>query len=629
MILQALNEYYERKFAHQATSSDTDTSIAPKGFENKKIPFVIVIDASGALVQIDDTSSGDGKKKRARSFLVPQGAKKSVNVAANLLWGNAEYVLGIPDKKKLEEKQKKGKEKEYLKRLDEMRQTFVELIHTELSAILSDPGVAAVLAFLANPDLDRLSKESAWQEIENKNPNLTFRLARDRGDEPVCARPAVVAVIRMTASDADASTRTSESGFCLVCGEPDAIERLHPAIKGVWDAQTSGANIVSFNRASFNSYGKDQGANAPIGERAAFNYTTALNHLLRKGSPQRLQVGDASTVFWAVDKSNFENTFAVLFGAGDKDDPDRGTQAFRNLVESTKNGVYVEDDSETRFCVLGLAPNAARIAVRFWQTGPVRDFALHIRQHFDDIEIDRAAYEKPYLSLFRILTSVALLGKAENIPHDLAGDTMRAILGGLPYPAMLLQAAVRRCRAEQAKRNAKTNKQELNVPYPRAAIIKASLNRLIRTNHFQARTLTMSLDRENKDVPYLLGRLFATFERLQQAAHKSESGATLNRTIRESYYGSASSSPSSAFPTLVKLHQHHLSKLERSERKGLAHYFRSLVGGICDSLPPVRFPAHLSLPDQGLFAIGYYQQQQDRKSNADDTTESTDTQGEQ
>ena len=591
MILQALNDYYERKFSHQSKNSGADVSIAPRGFESKEIPFVIVLDESGKLVQIDDTRGGDGKKKQARVFLLPQGAKKSVNVAANLLWGNAEYVLGLADQKKLADNRSKGTEARYRSRLDEMHRAFVDLIREQLAAVADDAGIAAVLAFLRNVDFPRLSCEPAWLEIETANPNLTFRLASDRSDVPVCARPAVVDVLRESASKSLSEVVTPGAGFCLVRGVADRIERLHPAIKGVWGAQTSGANIVSFNLDAFNSYGKEQSYNAPVGEHAAFAYTTALNHLLRKGSPQRLQVGDASTVFWAADASRFADDFAAMFGtrAGDDNDPDRDAQAVGRLLRATQTGVYLEDDSDARFCVLGLAPNAARISVRFWQIGPVKDFALNIARHFRDIEIARPTYESGYLPLWRLLSSVALQGKSDNVPPDLAGDTMRAILAGLVYPDMLLQAAVRRCRVER------------EVGYPRAAIIKASINRLIRHRQFHARELDMSLDKSNTDPGYRLGRLFAALERIQAKAQPN-----INTTIRDRYYGAASSSPASVFPVLLRLKNHHLSKIEQT---ALAIWYEKLLGEIVDGIGD--FPPQLSLREQGLFAIGYYHQQQD------------------
>lgn len=599
MILQALNRYYERKAA--------SGELAPDGFERKEIPFVIVVDDKGHLVQIDDTRTVEGKNKRARSFLVPLGVKKSVNIDANLLWGNLEYLLGIPDAKKLEEKKKGGKERDYRDRLVSMQNAFVGVIRSRLHSVLDDAGVAAVLAFLEAPDMDRWASDARW--IDVGSANLAFRLATDREDMLVSSRPSVVNALRRPA-EADATALNGTRSICLVSGDDADIARLHPAIKGVWDAQTSGANIVSFNRAAFNSYAKEQNFNAPVGEQAAFNYTTALNHLLRKDSPQRIQIGDASTAFWSAEDSPFEDSFAALFGAVEKDDPDRGVRAVRNLLTAMQTGVYLGADAQARFHVLGLAPNAARIAVRFWHSGPVRDFAQNIGQHFQDIAIDKPAYESSYLSLPKLLNSIALLNKAENVPPDLAGDTMRAILTGLPYPAMLLQAAIRRGRAER------------EISFARAAIIKASLNRFIRAGQFNAKELTVSLDKTNPDPGYRLGRLFATLERIQLAAQPG-----INATIRDRYYGAAGSSPASVFPVLLRLKNHHLGKLDNA---GLVVWYERLLGEVIGGI--ATFPAQLSLLQQGQFAIGYYHQQQDffaGKAKTDTDADSTRPSGEQ
>lgn len=576
MILQALNRYYERK---QHTGE-----LACEGFERKEIPFVIVLDAHGKVRQIDDTRHGEGKQKSARSFLVPQAAKKSVNVAANLLWGNAEYVLGIPDLKKQEDNRKKGTEARYCKRLGEMHQAFGELIRVRLGAVPDDAGIVAVQAFITSPDLAGLAQEPAWVEITQTNPNLAFRLDSDMPDVLVCNRDDVSASLRVGAEQSS----EAEPGFCPVGGKFDRLQRLHPAIRGVWGAQTSGANIVSFNLPAFDSYGKKQGANAPVGEQAAFQYTTALNHLLRKGSLNRIQVGDASTVFWSSEDSAFADSFAAMFGVTDQDDPDRGVQAVRSLLKATETGTYVPEDGDAGFYVLGLAPNAARIAVRFWQHGPVREFALHVARHFKDIEIAAPGFEKPYLPLYRLLNSTALQNKGENVSPDMAGDTMRAVLAGLPYPAALLQAAVRRCRAER------------QVNYPRAAVIKAVINRLVRHQQFNVKELEMSLDRSNTDPGYRLGRLFSALERVQSAAQPG-----INATIRDRYYGAASSSPASVFPVLLRLKNHHLAKLDG----GLSTWYEKLFGEIVSGI--VDFPPQLNLKEQGLFAIGYYHQQQD------------------
>ncbi|HUY82746.1 MAG TPA: type I-C CRISPR-associated protein Cas8c/Csd1 [Acidobacteriaceae bacterium] len=574
MILQELARYYERK------TNDPETALAPEGFEKKEIPFVLVIDKNGGLVQIEDTRSGDGKKKRARSFLVPQGVKKASGVAANLLWDTAEYVLGIDTKGKPERVVRQHAA--FLARLAEL--------------LVEDEGVRSVRAFLASMPLALLEQSPSWEEIRTTNPNLSFQLASDT--ELVCQRDAVVTALRASVADEDSEPSNASRGICLISGKDAEIVRLHTAIKGVWGAQTSGANIVSFNLRAFESYGKEekQGENAPISKHSMDAYTKALNHLLGKDSTQRIQVGDASTVFWASAKNFLEGSFSTLLGEPPKDNPDSGTRAVKALYESVQQGSQNVNDETTQFFVLGLAPNAARISIRFWLAGTVKDFSCRIVEHFDDIAIDHAPYEPPYPSLFRLLASTALQGKAENIPPSLGGDTMRAILSGLPYPETLLLSAIRRIRAEQ------------EVSYPRAALIKACINRKTRRAHpagdsAPEEELHVSLDLANTNVGYRLGRLFAALEKVQE-----EASPGLNATIRDRFYGAASSTPVTVFSNLLKLSKHHLAKIEN---RGRAVNLEKLIGEIVDALNGDEgFTAHLTIADQGRFAIGYYHQKQ-------------------
>ena len=570
MILQALVEYYDRK------ATDPDSALAPAGFEWKEIPFVLELTPDGNVEQIIDTREFQGKKLIARRFLVPQSVKKTSGVAANLLWETAEYVLGFdrkgnPERSKLQ------------------RDAFVRRIESLPIKAKSDAGLVALLGFLGNAEsVSNIEQKfpERFAEIKETNPVVSFRLV----GEPnlIAERPLIQASIG--ASDETENASTALTGFCLVNGKEDEIERLHTSIKGVWGAQSSGANIVSFNLDAFNSFRKAQGNNAPIGQDAAFAYTTALNHLLRRESRQRIQVGDASTVFWSRDKCALEEELVALFGESGKDNPDEGSLAVANLYAAIKNGVYVDDKSDNRFYVLGLAPNAARIAIRFFHSGTVAEMAISIKQHFDDLDIERAPFDKPHLSIFRLLVSIASLGKADNIPPNLSGDFARAILTASPYPTTLLQAVIRRIRAEH----------EIN--YPRAALIKAILNRQRR---FQMQTqpdkeLTVSLDLTNTNAGYRLGRLFAVLERAQERANPG-----LNATIRDRYYGAASSTPVAVFSNLMKLKNHHIAKLEN---KGEAVNLEKLIAEVMDGIND--FPNHMPLTDQGRFAIGYYHQRQ-------------------
>lgn len=582
MILQALHRLYQRR----TDSGDPNDRLAPIGFEAKEIPFILELDRHGALVQIRDTRSQVGKKKIARAELVPQGVKKTSGIAANLLWDTAEYVLGV-----ITEVPGKAVKPE---RIREQHLAFRARIEALPESVRADPGVAAVLKFLDALDLDALARLPLWEEIRTGNRLLTYQLAGDT--DLVCQRPAV------RSAWLDMQSGTEPDGICLITGETAPIERLHSAIKGVWGAQTSGANIVSFNLDAFNSYGKSQGGNAPVGQVAATMYTTALNALLVRGSRQRIQVGDASTVFWAEERTDFEDDFALVFGEPAKDDPAERTERVRALYESFLSGKYHDQhDATTKFYVLGLAPNAARLAVRFWHVDTVANLAERIGRHFRDLSIVHSRYDPDTPSLFRLLAACAVQGKADNIPPNLGGEVMRAILTGGPYPATWLAAAVRRCRAEQ------------DVGALRAAIIKACLNRSTRTRPNGEKELTVSLDPDNPSVAYRLGRLFAALEKIQEEANPG-----LNATIRDRYYGAASAAPVTVFTTLLRLKNHHLSKLDN---RGRAINLERLVGEIVAGIDD--FPAQLPLAEQGRFAIGYYHQRQAFYTKSTPTSEVT------
>lgn len=575
MILQALNRYYERS-----------ENMPREGWVRRGVDYVLVLDEHGQCINIEAIGEQKQGKTVPSERLVPAIGKQAMKHTnsgsdANLLWDNASFVFGTGNKgvRKLA--------------------SFIATIQEWLGSV-QDQGIEAVLRFCTQIQSDpaavtALIKRFRFQDdFEKRDPVLVFRLVSDI--ECVHARSAVRTAYEaaLTATQSGSTLR----GNCLVTGETDvSLAPNESVIKGVWGGQPAGCNIVSFNARAFESYGKREcnGENAPVSQRASFAYTTALNHLL--SSSQRVQVGDTSTVFWAEEPHDLETALPNLFGEPPKDNPNQGVDALHALYSAVQSGKFTVGDTQTRFHVLGLAPNAARIAIRFWETAPAIDLAKRIKQHFDDIGIVHAPHEPEHLSLFRLLTGIALLNKADNIPPNLGGEVMRAILEDQPYPAPLLNLAVQRCRAEQ------------KPTYARAAAIKAYLNRLNRRNNSQERFSTM-LDPNNPNTAYRLGRLFAVLEKIQE-----EASPGLNATIRDRYYGAASSTPVSVFTTLLRLKNHHLGKLN----KGRAVQLERMIGEIMECLTD--FPRQLGLPDQARFALGYYHQRQAFFAKSEPTTD--------
>lgn len=568
MILQALNEYYER------LADDPETGIPLLGFGREKIHFALVLDQDGRLLQVKDLREKVKNKPVSKSFTVPVlGKKRSVGIEPNFMWDNTAYVLG---------RDAKGKKERALRCFDSFK-----TLHHDIGDVLDDPGMAAVLCFLDSWNPENAPSLKHWDEMAGTN--IVFQLDGE------------LAFIhdRRTVQDAWRRRLGKEgSGMvatCLVTGQESAIARLHPAIKGVMGAQSSGAGVVSFNLDAFVSYEKKQNFNAPISEGAAFAYTTVLNYLLRYESPQKIRIGDATTVFWAERASPIEGFMGIIL---DPRDDTADVSEVRLFLEAVRDGKQPEGigDPGVQFFILGLSPNASRLSVRFWYASTVGEISSKIGQHFRDMAIVRGQKDREFPGIWWLLRETAVQGKTENIPPLLAGALMRSILTGAVYPQGMLSALISRIRADQS------------INYIRAAMIKACLNRNYRI-HNTAKEVSMSLDRESTNIAYRLGRLFAVLEKAQKDAI---SGA--NTTIKDRYYGSASATPSVVFPQLLRLAQHHIQKVEYGGRTD--KMIEEVMGGING------FPAHLSLDEQGMFAVGYYHQRQAFYIKSEDQKES-------
>lgn len=578
MILQALTRYYEDLLAQG--------KIDAPGWAPAKISFALYLDETGGLTQVvptmEDVAKGKKTVRQPQTMALPAAVKRTVGIAANFLWDNSSYLLGIDQKGKPERS----------------RDCFVaaaQLHHAVLEGVDS-PAARSILAFFDNWKPENAVEHPALAGQLNEvtaGGNLMFRAAGIYPQEDAAIR--------------EAWQRYRESGGadavrmqCLVTGTEDEIAAVHPSVKGVRDAQSSGAALVSFNAPAFCSYGHEQNFNAPVGKYAAFAYTAALNHLLAdKGNVQT--IGDTTVICWAEGAEDIYQTFGVaaLFGGGKAGLSDDDLRA---ALKRLANGLPCDDlgiDPNRPFYILGLAPNAARLSVRFFLRDSFGALMKNVNDHYERMEIVGAEY--PAIPIWRLLKTTVRDPKKQVPAPNMAGSTVRAIFSGTPYPTSLVEAVILRIRAEK------------NVTWERAAILKAYMakNYLERqTNHTKIAEVAQVQLNENCDyMPYVLGRLFRVMEEIQLAS----AGWKLNRSIKDSYFNAAASTPKNAFSKLFPLSNYHLKKLMRDKPnlgKRLGDTESTLIARITTPIP-----ARFTPEETNCFYIGYYHQEKKEEEN--------------
>lgn len=612
MILQALTRYYD------ILSNDPDSDIAPPGYSAIGISFALNVSAKGELLDVLPLFQQVQIKKKVeekpRRMIVPEQVKRAVNISANFLWDNCVYVLGISDKE--------AKDPDYaIKRFEAFRS-----LNTEILSKVGNSVSKAAIAFFENYDPAtgrEHPKVKAHLEDIVKGGNLVFMFDGKFVHENEEIKRAWEKY--KGASDAELIQ-------CLVTGETAPLARLHPSLKGIRDANPTGATLVGFNARAYESYNREQGMNSPVSEKAAFAYTTSLNYLLSSSNEnKKFYIGDTTVVYWAEsEQKEYARAFLGLCEPEEVEIPAEEVKPARDkkaekkikkvaekirrvqALDNTKK--LLEDlDGNTRFYVLGLAPNAARVSVRFFHSDPFDKVVEKIMQHYKDLEIIKEFEDQhTYLTIQDILKeTVSPKASDQSAAPLLAGSVFRAILENAPYPAALFNSIINRVRADQDEKYTK------KINYARAAILKAYLLRKYRRQpqHPIQEVLVMSLNEQSTIPAYLLGRLFAVLEKVQQ-----EAIGDMNASIKDRYFTSACAAPRTVFPTLLRLSQHWISKAEygyASDRR-----IQDILNLLDVEKNPI--PARLSLDEQGIFVLGYYHQRaaffvKNNKSN--ETTE--------
>lgn len=592
MILQALNQYYELL----AGSSE----IARPGYCTTGVSFALNISADGELLDVISLIHSEPRGNKMfdvpRRMIVPEQVKKTSGIQSNFLCENSVYMLGLTEK---------GADFG-IRRFEAFRDLHVSILEkAECRA------ARAVTAFVKKYDsLEGKEHPAIMEKIDllMSGANLVFFFdGIFVQDDPV---------IQKTWEDYKIGQK-ADVGQCLVTGEIAPIARLHPSLKGVRGANPTGASLVGFNARAYESYNRQeaQGWNSPVSEKAVFAYTTALNYLLSTDNPNRkITLGDTTVVYWAESRNpGYASAFGMLFDpqffTEELDDRSSGNKkaekGLKDVAEKVQQLKGIDlpslleslEGENPEFFVLGLAPNAARVSVRFFLRDPFQKVTEQIMKHYEDMRIVKEFDNQPdYLSIRQVLQeTVSKKSADQNASPLLGGAVTRSILTGLPYPEALYTSIITRVRVDSDAPGIR------KVGYTRAAVIKACLIRKYRNQpqHPFQEVLKMSLNEQSVIPAYVLGRLFAVLEKVQK-----EAIGDANATIKDRYFTSACATPASVFPVLLRLSQHHVAKAEygRSSDRRIEELLNLLE---IDKTP---FPARLSLDDQGIFILGYYHQ---------------------
>lgn len=585
MILQALVKYYETLLKQG--------KVEEPGWSAAKVSAEIQLDEEGKLLGIlslqNEVQRGRKTALTDPLLQVPEVFKRSSGVRPNFLYDGSSYFFGVDNK---------GNPKRSIQCFEAAR-TF----HHQLLDGCDSPVAQGVLKFFDSWQPDKAEENPVFQQNRDVivgASGLVFAVnGQEAQQDPEIRR-------RWMDYKNEGGGENSEKGQCLVTGKVAEIALTHPNIKGVRDAQSSGAALVSFNAPSLESFGHadDQGLNAPVSEYAAFAYTTALNQLIREGNS--LLCGDTTVVFWAQSgEPLYQQVYLGFLNPSGNGENKEDT--VKTVLEKILQGVAVDVDGITLspdelFYVLGLAPNAARLSVRFFWQNTFGVTLQHLQNHQERLKIVRPSWEKErgaYLPLWRLLKeSVNPNATKKQALPLLAGSLLRSILQDAPYPEAMYRQFLLRIKAESG---------DAKISYPRAAFVKAYLLK----NHQEkwGGEITMNVNENCKAVPYVLGRMFAVLEGLQQDSSE------VSATIKDRYFNAACATPGAVFPVLLKLANAHLNKLGRTN-KGLAVNTQKKLGSLMEKITmpdegnPI--PGRLTLDEQGMFILGYYQETQAR-----------------
>lgn len=580
MILQFLVAYYEAKRARG--------EIDVPGWAQVKIGWALNLNDDGSiadLIPLTSTVQAKSEKKaktgEARTKVInfqvkscPAPVKKSTKIVSNFLYGTTKYMFGISADSMNTQR-------------DKLCFEAAKQLHQDILGNSNSAAAKAICLYFDrwNPDnaLSHPVLAAKWDDISKAIGSVMFWYhGRPVTDDPE--------ICRLWDDWYNVVPDDAVKCLCSVTGREDELALVHPNISGVAGAKSTGASLCSYNTDSACSWGWEQCENAHVGKYAATAYTLALNQLLAD-KDHRFVIGDTTIVCWAENADPLYQAVGMNALYGDSYTENDFLEAMRQL----SHGHIVEWDGQNvdpnvKFYVLGLAPNGARLSVRFFYMNSFGAFIRNVQAHQDRLALvpeNKFDRYQPGVSMgLSALLGATVNWKAKSPTVDprLAGDMFLAVLNDTQYPATFINGITMRIRADR------------KISHDRMAAVKAYYLKNSQ-NEMVKEVMTVSLNRENNNPAYVCGQLLAVLEQIQKEAIGRE-------TIHDRYFSSASTTPANVFPTLVRMVQPHLAKLT-SKNKYRGEMFEREITTLYDKLD-TEMPRVFTMAEQGMVQMGYY-----------------------
>jgi len=549
------------------------------GFAQKRLRWALAFDAKGKFLEAVELGDAGKRGNRGQAFaLCPEYERqfKQSGGKSEFLWDAASTVALFADDP--------GDEK-----LRTKHAHFVWLLEEAAGVVPVLAPVARTLADESQLALVRKALASAKaKSIDKTTLLIDGKFPVESSSWHAWWRKQYGEAASVTGAGPGAR-ESAQRRLCFVTGRPAEPLMTHPKIEGLAGVggQGMGDVLVGFDKDAFQSYNLEQSANAAVSKEAAYSYRAALNDLIRNSSRK---LAGALVVHWFKDAVRAE------------DDPlawlDEGAET-RELVARHQAGELLRaihdgkrpDLTDNRYYALTLSGMSGRVMVRDWMEGSFEELAANVGRWFDDLAVvhregGRTAADPKFLAVLG-----STVRELDNLTPPFVAKMWRVAARCEPIPPPALVQALARVKVDIIK--------DEPFGHARMGLLKAYFVRQDRMKGMEESEMKPNLNPDHPSPAYHCGRMMAVLAKLQQAALGDVGAGVVQR-----YYAAASAAPAMVLGRLVRGAQFHLNKLEG---KGLAYWYEERMGEIMGRLSD-SVPKTLTLEEQSLFALGYYQQ---------------------